>query len=59
MFFYFLLSFCDFYFQARFNRGDVDVGNSKIRNLQKDVDGVKSVMTENIGILYFYFYKAN
>ncbi|XP_066919357.1 uncharacterized protein [Clytia hemisphaerica] len=34
----------------RFNRGDVEA-NSKVKNLQKDVDTVKSVMTENIGKL--------
>lgn len=34
----------------KFNKGDVDdASTSKIRNLQRDVDEVKTVMTQNIG----------
>lgn len=36
----------------RYNRGDGEFGNNtKVKHLQKDVDGLKSIMTENIGKL--------
>ena len=40
------------YFQQRYNRGDFEErpGTGHIQKLQKDVDEVKNVMTQNIGV---------
>ena len=44
-----------FTYQKRFNQGDGEFeGNNKVQNLQKDVEGLKSVMTENIGRNFSY-----